>query len=85
MTVLYFFNESPLSDNRNPLEDLSGYTRKDPAEIQQILWDLKDKGVITIIDGKISEFSKERAWNFLNDQVFFPERRSERRNIGIHV
>jgi CRP-like cAMP-binding protein len=85
ITVLYFFNEWPLSDNQNPLEDLAAYTWKEPVEIQQILWDLKDKGVITIKDGKISEFSKERAWNFLNDQVFFPERRSERRDIGIHI
>jgi membrane protein len=84
ITIFYFLHKWPLSDNQNPVEELARYTRKESGEIQQVLWDIRDHGVITIIDGKISAFSKERAWDLLNEQVFFSERRLERREPGIH-
>jgi hypothetical protein len=49
------------------------------------LWELRDQGVITIRDGHISDFSKERAWALLNEQVFFSERRSAKREINVHI
>jgi len=85
IAVLYFLNEWPLPPDRNPVEELCRYTRKEPGEIQQVLKDLEDQDVITIRDGQISEFRKDRAWDLLNTQVFFTERRSERREVGIHI
>jgi CRP-like cAMP-binding protein len=85
IAVLYFLNEWPLPPDRNPVEELCRYTRKEPGEIQQVLKALEDQDVITIRDGQISEFRKDRAWDLLNTQVFFTERRSEKREAGIHI
>lgn len=85
IAILYFLYEWPLPDGKSPLDELARYTRKDPFEIQQVLWELRNQGIITIRDGSVSEFSKERAWEFLNEQVFFPERRSEKRYLEIHI
>jgi hypothetical protein len=85
ITVLYFLIKWPLPDNVDSLYELSKYTRKEPVEIQQVLWELRDQGVITIRDGHISDFSKERAWALLNEQVFFSERRLEKREINVHI
>jgi membrane protein len=85
IAVLYFLMKWPLPNNQNHLDELARHTRKEPIEIQQILWDLRDQGVITILDGHVSDFSKERAWELLNEQVFFSERRIERRELGIHI
>jgi len=85
ITILYLLHEWPLPDGRNPLEDLARCIRKQPGEIQQVLWDLRDHGIITISDGRISEFREERAWDLLNEHVFFSERRAKRRDVGIHL
>ena len=85
IAVLYFCYEWPSTDNKNPLEELARYTRKDPFEIQQVLWNLRDQGVIVISDGKVTEFSRERAWELLNEKFFFTERRAARREIEIQI
>lgn len=85
ITLLHLLHEWPLPENQNPLEDLARCVRKQPAEIQQVLWDLRDHGIITISEGKISQFREERAWDLLNEQVFFPERRAKRRELDIHL
>ncbi|HVO65874.1 MAG TPA: YhjD/YihY/BrkB family envelope integrity protein [Syntrophales bacterium] len=85
ISVLYFCYEWPLPDNKDPLDDLARYTRKDPFEIQQVLWDLRNQGVIDIKDGRVSDFNKERAWELLNEQVFFPDRRLVKRELEIHI
>jgi len=84
IAILYFLHKWPLSDNDNPIEDLARYSRKEPSAIQQVLWDLRDHGVISIIDGKISAFSKDCAWDLLNGHVFFSERRAKRREVSVH-
>jgi len=85
ITVLYFLMKWPLPDDDDPLYELARYTRKEAVEIQQVLWELRDQGVITIRDGHISYFGRERAWELLNDQVFFSERRLERRELNVHL
>jgi membrane protein len=85
ITVLYFLMKWPMPDDGDLLHELAMYTRKEPVEIQQVLWELRDQGVITIRDERISDFSKERAWELLNDQVFFSERRLERRELNVHI
>jgi membrane protein len=85
VTVLYFLIKWPLPDKGDSLHELARYTRKEPVEIQQVLLELNDQGVITIRDGHISDFSKERAWALLNEQVFFSERRLEKREFNVHI
>ncbi len=85
IAILYFCYNWPFSDDKNPIYELARYTRKEPVEIQQLIRDLRDQRVISIREGHIYEFSKERAWELLNNQVFSPERRSEKRDIGIHI
>jgi membrane protein len=85
IALLYLLHEWPLPDNQNPLEDLARCMRKHPVEIQQVLWDLRDHGIITISGGKISQFREERAWDLLNEQIFYPERRAKKRELGIHL
>lgn len=85
IAVIYLLYEWPIPESRNPLDDLSGYTGKESVEILEVLTDLRDHGVITMQDGKITGFSRERAWEMLNKQVFSAEKRSERREPGIHI
>jgi membrane protein len=83
--IIYFIKEWPLRDNHDPLIDLTGFTRKEPDDIQQVLKDLSDQGVLRIQDGHIVEFFKDRAWDLINRQIFFPERRSAVREVKIKV
>ena len=85
ITILYFYHKWPFSEGNSPIYELARYTRKDPVEIQQVLWELRDQGVITILDGHVSGFSKKRAWELLNEQVFFSERRFAERELEIHM
>jgi len=85
IVVLYLLMKWPTKDDGDPLHELAMYTRKEPVEIQQVLWELRDQGVITILDGHISHFSKECAWELLNDQAFFSERRRDRREFNVHI
>ncbi len=85
-TVLhYFLNQWPLPHDRSVLEDLCRYTRKEPGEIQQVLKELSDQHIITIHDGNVMEFRKELVWDLLNKEIFFSERRAERRPTDIYI
>jgi membrane protein len=79
--IIYFIKEWPLRDNQNPLDELTRYTRKEPDEIQSVLKDLSDQGVLYIQDDRIVKFFKDRAWDLVHDQIFFRERRSAKRDI----
>jgi CRP-like cAMP-binding protein len=81
--ILYLLREWPLQDHRNPVDDLTGYTRKEPFEIQQVLNDLNDQGILRIENGRIVEFSPDRAWNLVRSRIFFQERRSEKREFSV--
>jgi membrane protein len=81
--IIYFMKEWPLQDNRNPVNDLSNYTRKEQGEIQQVLNELGNHGILNIRDGRIVEFLKDRAWDMVTRQVFFRERRTEERNSNL--
>jgi hypothetical protein len=80
---VYFIKEWPLQDNRNPVDDLTEYTRKEPFEIQQVLNDLSGQEILRIEDGRIVEFSLDRAWDLIRNQIFFQERRSEKREFKV--
>ena len=81
--IVYFIKEWPLQDNRNPVDDLTEYTRKEPFEIQQVLNDLSDQEILRIENGRIVEFSLDRAWDLIRNQIFFQERRSEKREFKV--
>jgi CRP/FNR family cyclic AMP-dependent transcriptional regulator len=81
--IIYFMKEWPLQDNRNPVNDLSNYTRKERGEIQQVLNELGNHGILNIRDGRIVEFLKDRAWDMVTRQIFFQERRTEERNWNL--
>jgi len=79
--IVYFVNEWPLPDDRNPVDDLTRYTRKEPFEIQQVLDDLRDQDILRVEHGHITDFSPDRAWDLIRSQIFFQERRAKKRDL----
>jgi len=82
--IIYFIQEWPLKENKNPVLDLARNTRKEPGEILHVLEDLSNKGVLTMHEGRVTDFFRERAWMLVTNQIFFPERRSTKRG-GHHT
>jgi membrane protein len=70
MAVLYFFKEWPLKAGQTPAVELAGYTGKDPIDIDEVLKDLRDEGVIVLQEGQVTGFIKEKAWDLLSRHVF---------------
>jgi CRP-like cAMP-binding protein len=70
MAVLYFFKEWPLKADQTPAVELAGYTGKDPIDIDEVLKDLRDEGVIVLQEGQVTGFIKEKAWDLLSRHVF---------------
>ncbi len=70
MAVLYFFKEWPLKADQTPATELAGYTGKDPVDIDEVLKDLRDEGVIVLQEGQVTGFIKEKAWDLLSRHVF---------------
>ena len=70
MVVLYFFKEWPLKAGQTPATELAGYTGKDPVDIDEVLKDLRDEGVIVLQEGQVTGFIKEKAWDLLSRHVF---------------
>ncbi|MGC9975977.1 MAG: hypothetical protein ABSC57_04575 [Syntrophales bacterium] len=53
-----FSHEVAPPEDGDLVHELARYTRKEAVEIQQVLCDLRDQGVLTSRDGHISDFSK---------------------------
>jgi len=70
MAVLYLFKEWPLKAGQSPVQELAGYTGKDPVDIAEVLRDLRDEGVIVLQEGQVTGFIKEKAWDLLSRHVF---------------
>jgi DNA-binding MarR family transcriptional regulator len=70
MAILYFFKEWPLKTGQDPVSELAGYTGKEPADIQEVLKELSDEGVLAVQNEKVTAFIKEKAWNLLSKHVF---------------
>jgi len=70
MAVLYFFKEWPLKAGQNPTVELAGYTGKELVDIDEVLKDLQQEGVIALQEGQVIGFIKEKAWNLLSRHVF---------------
>ncbi|PKN60136.1 MAG: hypothetical protein CVU53_04635 [Deltaproteobacteria bacterium HGW-Deltaproteobacteria-11] len=70
MAVLYFFKEWPLKAGQTPAAELAGYTGRDQVDIDEVLKDLRDEGVIVLQEGQVTGFIKEKAWDLLSRHVF---------------
>jgi len=70
MAILYFLKEWPLRTGQDPSLELAGYTGKEPVDIDDVLKDLRDEGVIVLRDGQVTGFLIEKAWNLLHRHVF---------------
>jgi membrane protein len=70
MATLYFFKEWPLKAGQNPAAELAGYTGKETTDIDEVLMELQDEGVIVLQEGQVTGFIKEKAWNLLSRHVF---------------
>ena len=70
MAVLYFFKEWPLKTGQNPTAELAGYTGKESVDIDEVLKELQEEGVIALQEGQVIGFIKEKAWNLLSRHVF---------------
>ena len=69
MAALYFLRMWPLTEDRNPTEDLMKATGKEEAEIQEVLADLDRRGVITSADGRVTAFNRDGALRLVDEQV----------------
>jgi len=81
--IIYLIIEWPLGNKRNPLEDISSYTRKERSDIQQVLEELSKQKVVSFQDGRIIEFDRDHAWDLVTKQIFFKDRRSGNRNAVV--
>jgi predicted transcriptional regulator len=70
MATLYFFKEWPLRAGQSPASELAGYTGKEVVDIDEVLKELHDEGVIMLQGGQVTGFIKEKAWNLLSRHVF---------------
>lgn len=74
MAVLYFLKEWPLPAGRVPAADLARYTGKDLVDIDEVMLELRDEGVIELTDGRVTGFIREKAWELLSGHVFGPDK-----------
>lgn len=65
IVLVYLLKEWPFQKNVNPAEDLAFYVGENSADIQEILKDLDKEGIISFIDGTVTQFYKEKIWTIL--------------------
>jgi CRP-like cAMP-binding protein len=65
IVLVYLFKEWPFEAHVNPVEDLALHAGEDSAAIQEILNDLDQDGIITFIDGTVTQFNQEKVWTIL--------------------
>lgn len=70
MATLYFFKEWPLKAGQDPAAELADYTGKEVDDIDGVLEELQEEGVVTLQEGRVTGFIKEKAWNLLHRHVF---------------
>jgi membrane protein len=63
--ILYFIKNDPFPPGRDPVPELTSITGKDDNEIEDILSELNQSGVLNYQGGGISGFDKEKAWQLV--------------------
>jgi membrane protein len=71
--ALYVFLKWPLPAELDPIDELVVYTGKSRAEIEDILKDLDEQGILNFRDGNIVGFVREAAWRLLSQRVLMQE------------
>lgn len=65
IVLVYLFKEWPFQKHIDPVEDLALHAGEDSAGIQEILKELDNDGIITFIDGTVTQFYKDKFWTIL--------------------
>ncbi len=67
--TLYFLRMWPLKEDRNPMAELMKATGKEAVEIQEVLAELDRRGVITVMDDRVTAFNREEALRLVDERV----------------
>jgi len=65
VAVLYFMKEWPFKAEKDPVAEISDYTGKGTEEIQEVLQNMGEQGILTLEKGRITGFAREQAWRLL--------------------
>ena len=65
LVVLYFMNEWPLPEGRDPWEEVARLTEKTRGEIDEIFSALDKEGILLIRTGRVINFFKEKVGDIL--------------------
>ena len=65
VTILYLTKSWPLGRSCDPLTDLSGFTGKEPGEIEEVFEDLAQEGILTLQGSRITSFNDGAVWKSL--------------------
>jgi CRP-like cAMP-binding protein len=65
IVLIYLLKEWPFEAHINPVDDLALHSGEESADIQAILKDLEENGIITFSDGTVTQFYKEKIWTIL--------------------
>jgi hypothetical protein len=62
---MYFLKNDPFPQKWDPVAELTSLTGKDDSEIEDILNELTQSGVLQYQEGRIAGFDKEKAWQLI--------------------
>jgi len=63
--TMYFLKNDPFPQKWDPVAELTSLTGKDDSEIEDILNELTQSGVLQYQEGRIAGFDKEKAWQLI--------------------
>jgi membrane protein len=69
MTILYFLRTWPLSDDRDPTDELAKSTGRETAEIRDLFRELCRSGALTCADGRVTGFNRDAAYRLIDEQM----------------
>jgi CRP/FNR family cyclic AMP-dependent transcriptional regulator len=69
MTALFLMKNWPFKEGVIPVNELSSSLGEEPVDMYDTLRDLEHDGIITITNGTISEFHRDKAWNVLETRA----------------
>ncbi len=70
VTILYLIRNWPLPANRDVAAEIAAFTSHDSEEIQDVLVDLGNQGVVELWEGQVTGFDPARAWEVSGTHVY---------------
>jgi CRP-like cAMP-binding protein len=70
VTILYLIRNWPLPADRDVAAEIAAFTSHDSEEIQDVLADLGDQGVVELREGRVTGFDPARAWEVSGTHVY---------------